>query len=86
MKELMKEIEIFNNLNRLKILKFLKDKGERPVGDVADNIETSFKTASRQLLYMAKRGILKRRYDGSFVFYKISGNLPKISDSIISHL
>ena len=86
MKELKKELEIFDNLNRLDILKFLKSKGQRSVGDIADRTGLSFKTASRQLLYLAKKGVLKRRYDGSFVLYEISNNLSKLSGSIISSL
>lgn len=86
MKEIKKELEIFDNINRLEILKCLKNKGEMPVGSIADKTKLSFKTVSRQLLYLAKNGIVDRRYDGQFVLYKISGNLSKTSSLIISNL
>ena len=86
MQELKKELEIFDNLNRLHILKYLKNRGERPVGDIADSAGVSFKTASRQLLYLAQKEILKRRYDGSFVLYKIGDKLSPITRTLISQL
>jgi DNA-binding transcriptional ArsR family regulator len=86
MKELKKEFEIFDNWNRLEILKYLKNKTKRPVGDIADGVNLSFKTASRQLLYLAKKGILMRHYDGNFVLYEISSNLTKPARLVISQL
>jgi DNA-binding transcriptional ArsR family regulator len=86
MKELKKEFEIFDNWNRLEILKYLKNKTKRPVGDIADGTDLSFKTASRQLLYLAKKGILMRHYDGNFVLYEISSHLTKLTRLVISQL
>jgi DNA-binding transcriptional ArsR family regulator len=86
MQELKKELEIFDNINRLHILKYLKNKIERSVGDIADGAGVSFKTASRQLLYLAKKGILKRHYDGSFVMYRLGGKLSPIARILISQL
>ena len=86
MKEIKKELEIFDNLNRLEILKLLKNKGEISVGSIADKTKLSFKTVSRQLLYLAKNGIVERRYDGQFVLYKISSSLSKTANIIISNL
>jgi len=85
-KDLEKEIEIFANAHRLAILSFLKKKKSASVGVIADNINVSFKTTSKHLLYLSKKGILKRRYDGPFVLYKISNNLPESVRLIISHL
>lgn len=77
--------KIFSNEHRLAILSFLKAKGERSVGDIADNIGAEFGITSKYLLYLTKKGILKRRYDGSFVLYKISDDLPEIARLIISN-
>jgi DNA-binding transcriptional ArsR family regulator len=85
-KELKKELGILANSNRLEILKYLKQKGKRPVGAIADGVGLPFKTVSRQLLYLAKKGILNRRYDGNFVLYEIAGNLPEPIRLVISHL
>jgi len=93
-KELEKEFEIFANENRLAILSYLKNKkgglvGKSvgtSVGTIADNINLSFKTTSKHLLYLARKGILKRWYDGPFVMYKISDNLSAVARLVISHL
>jgi len=84
--QMEKEFEIFTNRHRLAILSLLKMKGGRSVGQISDHLEISFNTTSRHLLYLAKKGILKRRYDGSFVIYEISNNLSKLSKLIISYL
>lgn len=86
MENIKKELEIFDNLNRLEILRHLKIKGEISVGSIADKTKLSFKTVSRQLLYLAKKGIVERRYDGHFVLYKISDNLSKTARTIVSNL
>lgn len=85
-KETEKEFEIFANKNRLAILSFLNKNKKGSVGQIADHLEISFKTASRHLLYLAKKGILKRHYDGPFVLYEISDNLSKLARLVISHL
>jgi DNA-binding transcriptional ArsR family regulator len=74
-KELAKIFKIFANEHRLAILIFLKNKGERPVGDIADNIKASFGITSKYLLYLTKNGILRRRYDGPFVLYSIANDI-----------
>ncbi len=73
--ELAKIFKIFANEDRLAILAFLKTKRERPVGDIADNIEASFGITSKYLLYLAKNGILRRRYDSPFVLYSIANDI-----------
>jgi DNA-binding transcriptional ArsR family regulator len=85
-KELEANLEIFANERRLAILSYLKIKKAASVGDIADNIKISFKAASKHLLYLAGKGILIRRYDGPFVLYKVSSNLPQFTRLIISEL
>ena len=91
-KEMEKEFEIFANEHRLTILSYLKNKkgGSEnvgaSVGRIANNINLSFKTTSKHLLYLARKGILKRWYDGPFVMYKISDNLSAVARLVISHL
>jgi len=85
-KKLGSDIEIFANKNRLAILDYLKTKKIKSVGDIADNVKISFKAASKHLLSLTKKGILKRRSDGPFVLYGISDNLSKFRRSIISGL
>ena len=77
-------LKIFANEHRVAILIFLKNKGERSVGDIADNIKASFGTTSKHLLFLSEKGILTRRYDGPFVLYGISKNISETIKSIIT--
>ncbi|MEK7642809.1 MAG: helix-turn-helix domain-containing protein [Patescibacteria group bacterium] len=85
-KELIKTLRIFNNKHRLAILVFLKEKGEKSVGQIADHLEVPFNTVSKNLLYLARVGVLSRRYDTPFILYKISTSLPKHESIIIREL
>lgn len=82
-KELKNLIRILDNKYRLAILVLLLDKGEKSVGQVADSLEISFNTVSKNLLFLNKKGFLKKRYDGAFVLYSISSNLPKLVGLVI---
>lgn len=84
--ELIKTFRIFDNKHRLAILAFLKEKGEKSVGQISDHLEAPFNTVSKNLLYLARVGILSRRYDTPFVLYKISAPLPKHESLIIREM
>lgn len=84
--DLTKIFKIFANKSRLAILIFLKAKKERPVGDIADNIKASFGITSKYLLYLTKKGILQRRYDGPFVLYSIAKDISEPARLILSKL
>ena len=84
--ELVIMLKILANKHRLRILELIKKKGEKSVGQIADHLEIPFNTASKNLLYLSKKGILARRYDEPFVLYKISVSFPKPINTIISSL
>lgn len=85
-KELRKIFRIFDNNHRLSILRLLKMKRELSVGQIADHLEVPFNTISKNVLLLAKSGILARRYDTPFVLYKISNSAPAQAKIILSHL
>jgi DNA-binding transcriptional ArsR family regulator len=83
----LKEVfETFSNEHRLAILKLLKEKGEKSVGQIADYLELSFRITSKHLMYLAGKGVLARRYDGPFVLYKIPSSLSGSARTIIDKL
>ena len=84
--KLEKELEILASKQRLAILSYLKKSGQRSVGSIADKVRISFKATSKHLLYLAKNGVLNRRYDGPFVVYRISDNLSELVRLVISQL
>jgi DNA-binding transcriptional ArsR family regulator len=81
--ELEKVFQIFANRHRLAILIILKLEGEKSVGQIADRLEMPFNTTSKNLLFLTRSGILKRRYDGPFVLYSIARSLLKLADLIL---
>ena len=85
-KQLGEILKILSEKQKLAILIFLKAKGGRSVGQIADHLEISFKATSKHLLRLTKERILARRYDGNFVLYEIAVSLPEPARLIISHL
>jgi DNA-binding transcriptional ArsR family regulator len=56
---------------RIKLLDRLRD-GEATVGELAEAIETSQQNISKHLALLAEVGIVGRRKDGNFVYYRIA--------------
>ncbi len=82
--ELEKIYKIFANKHRLSIIRFLKVKKISSVGAIADHLSSTFRSTSQNLKILTKVGILKSKYDGPFVMYSISENLPQNLEKIIS--
>lgn len=80
------DLRILAESHRLAILHLLKTNGDLSVGQIADHLEISFKATSKHLLYLAKKDILRRRYDGPFVLYRVADNISEPARSIVSIL
>ncbi len=63
------------NPKRLEILNLLR-RGERHVGELAEQMSVSAANVSQQLAVLHGAGVVSRRRDGTTVFYRISN--PKI--------
>lgn len=74
MQELFEEVSnyffLLSEPTRLKILHALCN-GERPVGEVVNEIEATQANVSRQLNMLYRARILARRKDGTQVYYRI---------------
>lgn len=74
MQELFEEVSnyffLLSEPTRLKILHALCG-GERPVGDIVAEIESTQANVSRQLNMLYRSKILARRKDGTQVYYRI---------------
>ena len=82
MKELEKILKALANGRRLRILKYLKTRKEASVGDIADEINLSFKSTSRHLAVLSAADILEREQRSSQVFYRLSSS----QKSLVKHL
>ena len=77
------------NINRLKIIKLLADRGTpMTVADIAAEIDISFKGTSKHLILLHNLDVLANRGRDGHVYYSFNRNLPadikKIVNSFIS--
>ncbi len=61
----------FANAKRLEVLNLLKD-GEMTVSDITKALGTTKANTSQHLMVMRMRGILKRRREGTNIYYRIA--------------
>ncbi len=76
MKELYRILRVLGNKRRLAILKYLKKAKEASVGDIAKEINLSFKATSRHLGILTAFDILDKEQRSLMVFYKLSSTMP----------
>jgi len=64
-------LKCIGHADRLAILEFLDERGERTVTEIHQAVGLDQPAASRHLVLMRDRGILARRRDGVNVLYRI---------------
>lgn len=83
--QLEKMLKALANRNRLSIVSSLKQKKLQTVGEIAQEIELSFKGTSQHLQVLEAANIVNHRKEGNFVVYKLSrdrGVLKSIIESL----
>lgn len=86
MRDLEKNLKALANRRRLAILKYLKSKGEAPVGDIASAIKLSFKATSKHLAILFVVDIVEKDQRSLQMYYRISSQLKPSAKHIISIL
>lgn len=86
MKDFEKILKALANKRRLEILKYIKQKKEASVGDIAEHIKLSFKSTSRHLSILFRADILDRDQRGLLVFYHLDLTLSSLAKFIISKI
>ena len=86
MKELEKILKAFANKRRLAIIKYVKHKREASVGNIAEEIELSFKATSKHLSILLAADILEKDQRGLQMFYRLNSNQRSAAKQIISLL
>lgn len=84
MKQHERPLKALANKRRLEILKYLKNKREATVGDLAEYLKLSFKSTSRHLSVLYSADILEKEQRSSSCFYSLSSKLPLVAKSVIS--
>ena len=86
MKKLEKILKALANRRRLAILKYLKENKEAPVGEIAHEINLSFKATSKHLGVLSAVDIIEKNQRSLQMFYYLSGNQESAVKHIISIL
>jgi DNA-binding transcriptional ArsR family regulator len=69
--EVALKFKVLSDPMRLKVLYLLRE-SERSVGEIAEALETSQPNGSRYLARLQRTGIIKRRQEGTTVYYSIA--------------
>ncbi|OGI71856.1 hypothetical protein A3J61_00730 [Candidatus Nomurabacteria bacterium RIFCSPHIGHO2_02_FULL_38_15] len=86
MKAYEKILKALANHRRLEILKFIKNKKQTTVGNIAEHIKLSFKSTSKHLAVLYNAGILEKEQKNLSMFYSIDKSLHKIAKSVIDFI
>ena len=86
MRELEKILKALANKRRLTMLKYLKSRKEASVGEIADEINLSFKSTSRHLAVLSAVDILEREQRGLQAFYRLSSAQKSIAKHLFTIL
>ena len=86
MNELEKQMKALANRRRLAILKYLKEKKQASVGDIAAEIRLSFKSTSRHLSVLYAAGIVEKEQKSLLVFYALAKQLHKATQELLKHI
>jgi len=86
MRELEKILKALANRRRLAILKYLKENREAPVGEIAGEINLSFRATSKHLGILAACDIVEKDQRSLQVFYCLAPTQKPAARHIISLL
>lgn len=81
-----KILKALANRRRLEIIKYIKQKKEASVGDIAEHIKLSFKSTSRHLAILSGADILEKEQRNVSVFYSLTPKLAPLAKLIISEI
>ncbi len=80
--------QCFNTLginSRMRIYRFLRDKGENTVNAVVEVVKLTQPTVSYHLKEMRDAGLLNSRKAGKEVFYSINAECPTFHEECVMH-
>lgn len=86
MREFEKILKALANKRRLLIIKFLKERKEASVGQIADAINLSFRSTSKHLSILLAVDIVEREQRNLLVFYYLTKNQRPIVNSILKFI
>ncbi len=76
--------KLFANINRVKIIMLLQQKGRLNVTDISDDIGISLKSASKHLVMLDRFDVINGEGKSGHVFYILNSNMPVDIKQVIS--
>ena len=86
MRRLAKNLKVLANYRRLAILKYLKENRKAPVGEIAHEINLSFKATSKHLSNLFAVDIVQTEQKGLQVFYSLAPDQKPVVRYILNLL
>lgn len=86
MRELEKILKALANKRRLAIIKYLKEKREAPVTEIAERINLSFKATSKHLGILLAVDIVEKEQRSLQMFYYLPASQKPVVKTILSLL
>lgn len=86
MRSLEKSLKILANRRRLAILKYLKENRKAPVGEIAHEINLSFKATSKHLNNLFAVDVVQTEQKGLQIFYSLSSDQKPVVRYILNLL
>ncbi|OGY99312.1 MAG: hypothetical protein A2945_05090 [Candidatus Liptonbacteria bacterium RIFCSPLOWO2_01_FULL_52_25] len=83
MKEVERILKALANRRRIAIVKYLKNKRDATVGDIAGEINLSFKATSKHLCILSTADILEKEQRSLQVYYRLAGSQKPVARAII---
>ena len=83
MKDSERILKALANKRRLAIVKYLRNRREASVGEVAEAIHLSFGATSKHLIILASADILEKEQRSLLMFYSLSTEIPKLAKEIV---
>lgn len=66
-----------SNINRLKIIRLLKNRGKTHVTDIAEALKISITATSNHLIMLQKLDVLETEGRDGHVFYSLNAHMPQ---------
>jgi len=85
-REIERVLKALANRRRLAIVKFLKKRGEKMVGDISEEIKLSFKATSKHLGLLYAADIVEKEQRSLQMFYRLSPQLHPVAKHISNSL
>jgi DNA-binding transcriptional ArsR family regulator len=86
MKELERLLKVLANKRRLEIIKYLKNKKEATVTDIASGIKLSFKATSKHLGLLYGADLVEKEQRSLQMYYRLQSGLNPVAKYISNSL